>query len=105
MIGLSFSSLDKFPYHQTMQYKPFQSHPTRAAALLLALGTITWPSQVSGQASPGAPQNPAGQTGAPGATTLPAGQGAPTAEAPPQPPTEAEKLIDQAIKKVASYTS
>jgi hypothetical protein len=26
-------------------------------------------------------------------------------EAPPQPPTEAEKLIDLAIKKVAGYSS
>jgi outer membrane lipoprotein-sorting protein len=105
MIGLSFSSLDKFPFHQTMQYKPFHSLPTRAAAVLLALGAITWPCQVSGQTPPGAPQNPVGQTAAPGANTLPAGPGAPTTEAPAQPPTEAEKLIDQAIKKVAGYSS
>lgn len=88
-----------------MQYKPFHSNPTRAATLLLALGAISWPCHVSAQAPPGGPQSPAGQGGPPGASTLPAGPGAPPAETPPQPPTEAEKLIDQAIKKVAGYSS
>jgi hypothetical protein len=72
-----------------MQHMPFHSHPCR----------------VSGQAPPSAPQASAGQALPPGATNLPAGPGAPAPEAPPQPPTEAEKLIDLAIKKVAGYSS
>ena len=88
-----------------MQYKPFHSHPTCAAALLLALGTITWPCQVSGQAPSARLKTPPVRLERRAQPPLPAGQGGPTAEAPAQPPTEAEKLIDQAIKKVASYTS
>ena len=82
MIGQSLPTLEENPYIPTMLKNPI-FHAV-GAALLLPLGV--WAQDSAPKPAPGA---------AP----------APKAEAPAEPPTEAEKMLDEAIKKVAALKS
>ncbi len=114
MIGHSGPFLEELPYIQIMYYKRFDLH-----AVVLA-GAFLWASGLAGQgkalaqtpqpsgtqpptAAPDAKSNaPAQPPG--GNLAQPPGAGKP-AEPPAEPATEAEQLIDLAIKKVAAIKS
>jgi outer membrane lipoprotein-sorting protein len=88
-----------------MHNKLFNSLRASAATLVLALAGSTWHSEVLAQVPLAGAQPPAAQGVAPNTKAAPAGApGAPT-EPPLEPPTEAERLIDLAIKKVAGLNS
>jgi outer membrane lipoprotein-sorting protein len=97
MIGLSLPALEKMPYSPTMP----KNRSIPFAVLVLVLPWI-----VSAQAPPSPPPGPsppAEATTVP-SPTVPAGA-APAAPAPPAPPTEAEKIIDEAIKKIEAISA
>jgi outer membrane lipoprotein-sorting protein len=102
MIGHSFSTLEELPYIQTMHNKPFSPLPYLSQTLVFALATSIWAGLVLAQAPQGAAQPPGNQGVTPNAAARP---GTPPGEPPAEPPTEAERLIDIAIKKVASLKS
>jgi outer membrane lipoprotein-sorting protein len=83
MIGHSFPTLEENPYIPTMHKNPF----IYAIGVAVLLPLWAW-----------------AQSSAPGPSSSPAMAKAP-ADGPIEPPTEAEKLLDAAIKKVAALTS
>lgn len=91
MIGHSPPTLEKLPYIQTMHHKRTRSLVAVGPALL-TLAAVALAQGPGSQLPPGA--------GAPG--TAPAQA---KAAEPQEPPTEAERLIDDAIKKLASVKS
>ncbi len=93
MIGHSSSFLEKLPYIQTMQHKR-TNHPVAALfTLFFMAAAFAWTSRGEAQA-PQPPQAPAAASAS----------GKP-AEPAQEPPTEAERLIDLAIKKIAGLRS
>jgi hypothetical protein len=95
MIGHSPPTLEKLPYIQAMQHK--RTVPLVAScSAVLALAVAAAAAQ--DQAAPSQPQPTS-----PGAAV--AGPAGKAAELPQEPPTEAERLIDLAIKKLAAVKS
>lgn len=93
MIGHSPPSLEKLPYIQTMYHKRTQIFAAAGSTLLiLAAGALA---QVPGGTASPPP---------PGAAPAPPSATAKAAE-PQEPPTEAERYIDEAIKKLAAVKS
>ncbi|MGA2699671.1 MAG: hypothetical protein ABSH35_01050 [Isosphaeraceae bacterium] len=104
------------PYIQTMYHKRTDLHGAALAASLLLSAALGWTTHAPAQApQPSAAQPPASVATAPppatGAAPAPATGAAPAAtagkpgEPPQEPPTEAERLIDLAIKKIAGVKS
>src|SRR5262245_11957024 len=83
MIGHSLPTLEENPYIPTMHKNPF----IRAIGVAALIPIWAW-----------------AQSTAPAPASAPAPAKA-AAEAPAEPPTEAEKLLDKAIKQVATLTS
>jgi outer membrane lipoprotein-sorting protein len=119
MIGHSCPFLEELPYFQTMYYKRCNMYGaalvatlTSTAALLVSAVATAQPPQppAAGSPSPLAPaQAPPGASPSPVAPAQ-APPGAPpapgkAAEPPQEPPTEAERIIDLAIKKLAGLKS
>jgi outer membrane lipoprotein-sorting protein len=113
MIGLSWPYLEELPYIYTMHHKRTESLAP-AVFTFLALVTIapvggpasaqepkTSPASAPAQPRVSAPAQP--PASAPPAATGPAV--AKPAEPAQEPPTEAERLIDEAIKKIAGLKS
>jgi outer membrane lipoprotein-sorting protein len=97
MIGRNCPSLEELPSIPTMPNKWINMRISRSLAALLAALTLAF-------------LRAHGQVPAPGGPTLGSGPGSNAAESrpspePAQPPTEAEQLIDEAIKKLASLQS
>jgi len=107
MIGHSFPTLEELAYIPTMLNN--RTNSIRQSALLCALGLaiVAWlATRASAQQSPTFP-GPAGGAGLgqPGAPGMPGGAGGAPAAQPEEPPTEAERLIDTAIKTLAKLQS
>jgi len=79
----------------------------RSWAMSLALAVIVASCLLSQSLAQQVPQMPPGAAGAAGATAAdqPVTPGAPPADKPDEPPTKAELLIDDAIKKIAKLES
>jgi outer membrane lipoprotein-sorting protein len=111
MIGHSFPTLEELPYIQTMHNKPFNTPGTPVPTLALAVTALIATVAALGQAPATGAQASAGQPAAPapkaaaGAPAGPAAAQAAPGEQPQEPPTEAERLIDLAIKQVAGLKS
>jgi outer membrane lipoprotein-sorting protein len=109
MIGHSCPFLEELPYIQTMYHKRTDLH---GAALIttfcctLALGWAAHTAVPAQTPEPSAAQQPALKPAPPpaagGAASTTAGKPSEPAQ---EPPTEAERLIDQAIKKIAALKS
>ena len=85
-----------------MYHKRIDLHGAALAASLLLTAALAWTTHAPAQApQPSAAQPPAPVAPAP-APGAPAGK---PAEPPQEPPTEAERLIDLAIKKIAGLKS
>ena len=104
MIGHSFPTLEKLPYIPTMHNKRL-THLRARAGPALALGSSPGHAWSRGQAPSAGTQPPAAQPLRRRPRAAPAGSPVPPAEPAPEPPTEAERLIDPAIKKVAGLKS
>ena len=104
MIGLSFSSLEKFPYHQTMHINLFTRIPPRAVDTSSGPGRAHLALPGFRTAPPSALKTPPARLQHRARPPCPPAREA-RRRKPAQPPTEAEKLIDQAIKKVAGLQS
>jgi outer membrane lipoprotein-sorting protein len=102
MIGHSLSTLEELPYIQTMHNKPLSPLCASAYILILALALSSESGPVFAQPPQGASQPSAGQGVMPSTSARTATA---PGEAPAEPPTEAEKVIDLAIKKVAGLKS
>jgi outer membrane lipoprotein-sorting protein len=110
MIGHSCPFLEELPYIQTMYHKRTELLGAVSAVAFfcsVALGSVTqaWAQAPEPSAQPSAskPTPPPSTAGAPSATAAPpAGK---LGEPPQEPPTEAERLIDVAIKKIAALKS
>jgi hypothetical protein len=90
-----------------MHNKPFNTPAALVPTLALAVALLFATLAAFGQAPAGGTQAPAGQPAAPvpkAPAGAPAGPAAP-GEQPQEPPTEAERLIDVAIKQVAGLKS
>lgn len=88
-----------------MPNKPLISLGALLPALALILGAHYWTDQARGQVPAAGTQAPAGQPLAPAAKSAQGGLPGAPAEPPQEPPTEAERLIDLAIKQVAGLKS
>ncbi|MGZ3354958.1 MAG: LolA family protein [Isosphaeraceae bacterium] len=90
------------PYIQTMYHKRIDLHGAALTASMLLTAALAWATHAPAQA----PQPSRAQPTAPVATApAPAAPAGKPAEPPQEPPTEAERLIDLAIKKVAGLKS
>src|SRR5208337_627764 len=114
MIGHPCPFLEELPYIQTMYHKRTDLHGTALAVSLFLSAALGWTIHAPAQApQPSAAQPPASVAPAPppatGAAPAPGAAPAATAgkpgEPPQEPPTEAERLIDLAIKKIAGVKS
>lgn len=123
LIGLSCPFLEEFPYIYTMHHKRTESAASAAFALVALAFSVpvgaralaqqpapppasapTHPTtSASAQPTTSTPAPPTAPATAPAAATKPGG--AMPAEPAQEPPTEAERLIDEAIKKVAGLKS
>jgi outer membrane lipoprotein-sorting protein len=110
MIGHSCPFLEELHYIQTMYHKPTDMHGAALAASYFLTAALSWATHAPAQDSkPSAAQPPATAPattagGAPAAAAAAATAGKPS-EPPLEPPTEAERLIDLAIKKIAGLKS
>jgi len=108
MIGHSFPTLEELAYIPTMLHNRTNSIRLSALRCALALVIVAWLfSRSSAQQVPTIPAGPAednkaGPQGAPGAPPAP---GVAPAAQPEEPPTEAERVIDGAIKMLANLKS
>src|SRR5262245_38180826 len=107
MIGHSFPTLEKLPYIQTMHHKPFNKRGALVPSLALAVAACFATAAALGQAPTPGTQAPVRQPASPVAKAAPGAAAGPaaTGETPKEPPTEAERLIDVAIKQVAGLKS
>ncbi len=111
MIGHSCPFLEELPYIQTMYHKRIDLYETAVAGSFFLGAALAWTGFALAQApQPPGPQSPATQrpaAAAPGQVPGAAPPGNPDkpAEPPQEPPTEAERIIDLAIKKIASLKS
>ena len=108
MIGHSFPTLEEMAYIPTMPNNPINSIRSylglAALALIVAAWFFSWSSAQQMPTTPAGSTDGSGavQPGAQGAQAPPGG--APAAQ-PDEPPTEAERLIDGAIKSLAKLQS
>ncbi len=116
MIGHPCPFLEELPYIQTMYHKRTDLHGAALAASLLLSAALGWTTHAPAQAPQPSAAQPSASVApapppAPGAAPAPATGAAPAAtagkpgELPQEPPTEAERLIDLAIKKIAGVKS
>ena len=106
MIGHSCPFLEELPYIQTMYHKRITLHGAALAASLFLTAALAWTTRAPAQApQPAAAQVPTAAAPPPAAGTAPAAAAGKPAEPPQEPPTEAERLIDLAIKKIAALKS
>jgi len=102
MIGQSFPTLEEKPYIPTMPKIPIVS------AILIAIvsfGFLSRSANSQGQAPPSAPGAAPGGPGAAPGGPLGANPAIPPVAAVKEPPTEAEKFLDEVIKKVTAIRS
>jgi outer membrane lipoprotein-sorting protein len=112
MIGHSFRTLEELPYIPTMQNNRTSSRTnwsllsfSRRFALAVAAGTALVTVALAQAQAPGDPSRAQGGGAAPagaGGATVPQTAAAAKSE---EPPTEAERVIDAAIKKLAAIQS
>src|SRR4051794_23540574 len=105
MIGHSSPTLEKLPYIRTMHNKHFNNLGTLVPTMALALGALCWYGPARGQAPAAGTQAPAAQPVAPASKAAQGGAPGVPGEPAQEPPTEAERLIDLAIKQVAGLKS
>ena len=106
MIGHSCPFLEELPYIQTMYHKRTDLHGAALAAIVLLAGALAWTSSAPAQApQPAAAQPPPAGAPAPAAAAAPGATPGKPAEPAQEPPTDAERIIDVAIKKIAGLKS
>jgi len=110
MIGHSFPTLEELPYIPTMPMLNNPTNPIRSSARLRVLAVFVVALLFSRSLAQQMPTTPVGSTDGRGALTpaAPGGPGAAMAAPAPQPeepPTEAERFIDGAIKQIAKIKS